>query len=255
VRLLHDWIDSLPNPAANLPSVDYTKAVAELNKPELSDDQRIQKVDQLLNTASGALSVRLAIDRGAIPETIKPLLVSRGTSSPEAHIRDLFEKYLPEDQRPKRLGNVIHPADLLAIKGDLERGRQLFFNTSGVQCRNCHQIQGQGTAIGPDLSQVGKKYDRAKVLDNILNPSREIDPKFVVYLVQTRDGKLHSGLMIERTESVVVLKDAKNQLIRLPAGEVEDLTPQQQSLMPDLLLRDLTAQQVADLVSFLSSLR
>ena len=51
-----------------------------------------------------------------------------------------------------------------------------------------------------------------------------------------------------------MLKDAKNNLIRLASAEVEDLFPQQQSLMPDLLLRDLTAEQVADLIAFLSSL-
>jgi putative heme-binding domain-containing protein len=143
----------------------------------------------------------------------------------------------------------------MALPGETERGRQLFLNTAGVQCRNCHQIQGQGTAVGPDLTQVGKKYDRAKLLENILSPSREIDPKFVVYLAEGSDGRLHSGLLVERTEQAIVLKDAKNQLIRLAASDVEQLTSQQQSLMPDLLLRDLTAQQVADLLAFLSSLK
>jgi putative heme-binding domain-containing protein len=74
-------------------------------------------------------------------------------------------------------------------------------------------------------------------------------------MAETKDGRLHSGLLVERTEQAVVLKDAKNQIIRLAANEIEQLTSQQQSLMPDLLLRDLTAQQVADLIAFLSSLR
>jgi hypothetical protein len=51
-----------------------------------------------------------------------------------------------------------------------------------------------------------------------------------------------------------VLKDAKNNLIRLTTSDVEQLSPQQQSLMPDLLLRDMTAEQVADLLAFLSAL-
>lgn len=254
VQLLHDWIAKLPVAESKPRSIDFTRALAELSE-SLTDAERIKKVDQLISTSSGAMSARLAIDRGTISKSIRALVVNRGTASQDAHIRDLFEKYLPEELRPKRLGNVIEPAALLAIDGNSDRGRQLFFNTAGVQCRSCHQIQGQGTGIGPDLSQVGKKYDRARLLDNILNPSREIDPKFVVFLAETRDGKLYSGLLTERTEKVVILKDAKNQVVQLSADEIEELTAQQQSLMPDLLLRDLTAQQVADLVAFLSELK
>ena len=52
----------------------------------------------------------------------------------------------------------------------------------------------------------------------------------------------------------VVLKDARNQVLRVPAKTIEQLVPQRQSLMPDLLFRDMTAQQVADLLAYLSSL-
>jgi hypothetical protein len=53
----------------------------------------------------------------------------------------------------------------------------------------------------------------------------------------------------------VVLKDANNKRVEVPAAEVEVMVAQQKSLMPDLLLRDLTAEQVADLTAFLSSLK
>jgi putative heme-binding domain-containing protein len=261
VQLLHDWIASLPqsrDPASGGISAEASAATAlvaltEHASPSLEEQQRL--IDQLLATTRGAISAMLTIDRGKFRAEIRQAVVARGTASADSHVRDLFEKYLPEEQRPKRLGSVIQPSAILALSGDQDRGRQLFFNTAGVQCRNCHQIQQQGTAVGPDLSQVGKKYDRAKLLENILSPSREIDPKFVVHMAETKDGRLHSGLLVERTEQAVVLKDAKNQIIRLAANEIEQLTSQQQSLMPDLLLRDLTAQQVADLIAFLSALR
>jgi hypothetical protein len=53
----------------------------------------------------------------------------------------------------------------------------------------------------------------------------------------------------------VVLKDAQGKTIKVPSAEVERLVPQSRSLMPELLLRDLTVQQVADLLEFLASLR
>jgi hypothetical protein len=63
---------------------------------------------------------------------------------------------------------------------------------------------------------------------------------------------LHSGVLVSRTDREVVLKDAKNETVRVPTAEVERLAPQSRSLMPDGLLRDLTAQQAADLLEFLA---
>ena len=63
----------------------------------------------------------------------------------------------------------------------------------------------EGTAVGPDLSQIGSKYDRAKILENILQPSREIDPKYYAYLVQTSQGRLYSGLLVRNEPPELVL--------------------------------------------------
>ena len=64
-----------------------------------------------------------------------------------------------------------------------------------------------------------------------------------------------SGLAVERTKDRVVFKDAQGKTIEVPSAEIDRLAPQSRSLMPDLLVRDLTAQQVADLLEFLASLR
>lgn len=105
------------------------------------------------------------------------------------------------------------------------------------------------------LTTIGKKYNRAQLLESILEPSKLIDPKYVTHLVETKDGQVLSGLLIERNANEVVLKDAQNKVFRLPASSVEHLVTQQQSLMPELLLRDMTAQQVADLLEYLGSLK
>src|SRR5581483_8581562 len=100
-----------------------------------------------------------------------------------------------------------------------------------------------------------KKYDRAAILDNILFPSRQIDEKYLTYVAETKQGRVYSGLLLNKDANKVVLKDANNKRIEVPASEIEQLTSQQKSLMPELLLRDLTAEQVADLTAFLSSLK
>ena len=89
----------------------------------------------------------------------------------------------------------------------------------------------------------------------ILEPSKTIDPAFTTYLLETKDGRVVSGLPVEKTSSGVVLKDMQGKTVRFANDEIERMVPQSRSLMPELLLRDLTAQQVADLLEFLAGLR
>ena len=113
---------------------------------------------------------------------------------------------LPEEKRVKRLGDVVRPEQILSRPGDVDRGRKLFFDASGVQCRNCHRIEGKGVEVGPDLDQIGKKYDRGQILDQILNPSKQMETKYLTYLVATKQGRVHTGLLVSRDGTRVVLK-------------------------------------------------
>ena len=73
----------------------------------------------------------------------------------------------------------------------------------------------------------------------------------------TTAGKIYTGILVEKSEKHVVLnvfKEGKTEALRIPAADVDELVPQKKSLMPDGLLRDLSPQQAADLLAFLSSL-
>ena len=74
-------------------------------------------------------------------------------------------------------------------------------------------------------------------------------------MIETAQGRVHTGLLVKKDDKEVILKDAKDKLIRVAADDVEGMAAQQKSLMPDLLVRDMTARQVADLTAFLASLK
>jgi len=150
---------------------------------------------------------------------------------------------------------VIDRAAILALGGDAARGRLIFIANPAAQCKSCHKAGDVGQTVGPDLTRIGAKYNRAALLDQILEPSKTIDPLFIAHLLETKDGRVVTGLIVEKGAREVVLKDAQGKTIRVPNAEVEQLVPQSRSLMPELLLRDLTAQQVADLLEFMASLR
>ena len=250
LALIHDWIRQLPGK----PEGDVL-AEAILKLDELTSEEQQRQIAEALSSPGRALHVVQAIDGEAIAGRSRELLVEAGAAHTDVVIHDLFEAYLPEDQRIKRLGESIRPETILSLAGDVQRGRKLFHESAALQCKSCHKVGQEGVDLGPNLSQIGKKLDRGKLLDSILHPSQEIDPKFQTWLVETTDGQVVTGLLVKNDLTGITLKDARNQLQQIAAANIERSAPQPLSLMPELMLRDLTAQQAADLVSYLHSLR
>ena len=142
---------------------------------------------------------------------------------------------------------------ILTLQGDFDRGRDLVFE-SPMTCRACHRFGTGDEKMGPDLGTIGAKYDRRKLLDTILDPSREIDPKYSGYLVETAGGAIHNGILVERTAARIVLRDAEK-TVEIAAKDVKRMAAMEKSIMPDSLLKDFTPQDVADLLEFLSRLK
>jgi uncharacterized repeat protein (TIGR03806 family) len=263
VELIHNWVRQIPREAAK--ETTGNEAATKLRDHEAAELARLRATetstvqleiaDRLLSSTSGALMLLRSIDRRELSAPAVSLVVALATRHNDVTIRDLFERFLPADKRIKRLGSVVRPEQILALSGDPLRGKQVFFETSGVSCKNCHRIQKEGKEIGPELTTIGKKLTRVQLLESMLEPSKLIEPKYVTHLVETDDGRILTGLLLSKDDNEVVLKDAQDKVSRIPTKNIEQLVPQRQSLMPDLLLRDMTAQQVADLLSYLDSLK
>jgi putative heme-binding domain-containing protein len=211
------------------------------------------RIDQALETPSGALELV-----GRLSE-LKPKLqaeaIAKGVGHPQEHVRDLFERYSDPSQRRKRLGTTFDPAGVLALTGDAERGRRLFFESAGMQCKVCHRIGAGEDLLGPELTLIGKKYTKAQLLENIVDPSKTIDPKFATHLVETKGGLVMAGLKIREDDQELVLRDTERKDVKISKSMIQRSAVQQKSMMPDFLLQDLTAQEAADLLEYLQSLK
>jgi putative heme-binding domain-containing protein len=256
--LIREWIAQLPKQLAEDKADD---PAAEKLRPEISELLKLvgsasvpsgQILDRLLASVNGALALSGTIQPHAQP--IADLVVEKTIGHPAFQVRDLFERFLPEEKRVQKLGANIKAEAILALQGDAASGRKIFFQ-EGVQCSRCHRINGEGTDFGPDLSQIAKKYDRPQILENILFPSKIIEPNFIAYSIETKDDLSYSGLILKRTADEIVLKDSTAKEIHLRAGDVKSVQAQSLSVMPELLLQALTVQNVADLLEYLSSLR
>jgi putative heme-binding domain-containing protein len=248
LRLVNDWIRQLPI------RQDERLLVERLRDLDKAAD-RASTIDRLLASTSSAFLLADALGEDRLPASVRTQVLAAAQKLTDAQVRDLFERFVPDNQRVKRLGSVIKPEQILSLKGSAERGRDLFFKSSGLQCVNCHRIKETGSTLGPDLSQIGKKSTRGQILESLLEPSKTIEPAYAAYLLETTDGKFYTGLLGSKTDKEVVLKVVGDKEVRVPAAKVERLAPQPKSLMPELLLRDLTAEQAADLLEFLAGLK
>ena len=108
--------------------------------------------------------------------------------------------------------------------------------------------------MGADLKAISDRGD-ASVLLNILDPNREVKPKFVNYVVLTDDGRVTSGMIVEENANSLTLRspDGKQTLIR--RIEIEELRGTGLSFMPEGLEKQLDLQGMADLLSYLSTFR
>lgn len=181
--------------------------------------------------------------------------IALAAEHPDANVRVLFEKYLPEDRRPAKLGEQFSAEQVLALEGDANRGRRIFTRSSAAQCMNCHAVAGRGRDIGPELTNIGRKYERGALLETILEPNKAISHEYVAHLVVTTGGQVYLGFLVQDDDETKVVKTAEGELVRIPAAEVEQVVKQDVSLMPELVLSEVSAQDAADLLSYLETLR
>ena len=142
---------------------------------------------------------------------------------------------------------------LLKLNGDPKQGRIVFANEG--TCSKCHVVNGIGTEIGPDLSGIGKKLTTEAMYESILFPSAGISHNYENWKLQTSDGTLILGLKISDSDSEVQIRDAEGITHRVKREDIEGLKQQEISLMPADLHKNLTAQQLVDLVQYLRTLK
>ncbi|MGZ8939319.1 MAG: ThuA domain-containing protein [Limisphaerales bacterium] len=134
------------------------------------------------------------------------------------------------------------------VKGNWLNGRKLFAREAG--CVTCHQIRGDGTAFGPDLTNLIHR-DRESVLKDILQPSATINPDHAGTLVTLRDGTEISGLIRKLTADRLVLAMPAGAEMEFARSDVASMEPMRTSLMPAGVVEQFSPEQLEDLMTFL----
>ena len=137
-------------------------------------------------------------------------------------------------------------ATIKQTTSDLEKGKAVFQK----QCAACHQISGQGSRIGPQLDGVGiRGADR--LLEDILDPSRNVDQAFRTTVLSLKDGKVVSGLLLREEGKTLILADTAGKEVRIDGERVEERSASPLSPMPANLLDQVGKEDLAQLIGYL----
>jgi putative membrane-bound dehydrogenase-like protein len=142
---------------------------------------------------------------------------------------------------------------LVATRGDPKRGKALFLNTKLLACATCHRMEGVGGNVGPDLTRLWDTHTTEKILESIVEPSKEIKEGYQSYKAVTFDGQVFEGLKVSDTAREVVIREASGRDVRVGKDDLDSLTVSKVSLMPDNAVAQLTFDQFIDLLAFLKS--
>ncbi len=150
-------------------------------------------------------------------------------------------------------GQVEKLRRVVVEKGNPQRGREIYLNTKLVSCVSCHRLEGVGGAVGPDLTRIWDTMTLEKILESIVEPSKEIKEGFQAYRLTTVNEQVFTGLKIRETEREVVIRESTGRDVVVPREQIESLTPLKVSLMPDNAVALLNWEQFVDLMAFLKS--
>jgi putative heme-binding domain-containing protein len=126
---------------------------------------------------------------------------------------------------------------------------------AAASCLKCHRMGDEGGAVGPDLTHVGRRYDERALLESILNPSKEIDPKYrdTAYILD--DGKVVIGrpVQVDAARIVVETDPLTQATVTILRASIDETQPANVSPMPTGLADVLTREEVLDLLAYLKS--
>jgi len=199
---------------------------------------------------TGALFLIEMAKDGTLPKDMVPLAASELHTHSSRTVKDEAEKVLPLPA-----GQNAHPLppipELAKMTGNAVKGAAVFETV----CAKCHQVGDKGVNFGPPLTEIGSKYGKEALLEQILYPSAAISFGYEGTIVKTRGNDEIVGIVSSETADELTIQQATGVAVTLKKSDIRQRRMQKDSLMPEGLQATLSAQDMADLVEYLASLK
>jgi putative membrane-bound dehydrogenase-like protein len=183
------------------------------------------------------------------PAQIEPARLQQLRKHLDAAVRQRAEKLLAGSVNKDRKKVLDDYRAALDLKADKSRGKEVFKKN----CSTCHRLENVGIEVGPDLLSALRNKSAEQLLTDILDPSREVDPRYINYIVTTKAGRSFSGMIAAETASSVTLRRAEKAEDVILRSQIELLEATAKSLMPEGLEMQMNKQDMADVIAYLQA--
>ena len=164
---------------------------------------------------------------------------------------DVNQKAVAFYNKGEKKSQLAPVADLVKLDGNAINGKTIFSNT----CSSCHQVNNSGINFGPDLSEIGAKYAKDGLYNNIMNPDAGIAFGYDGFLFKTKDGNSLLGYVTSETKDEMSVNSIGGVITKIKKNTIVSKTPYKHSLMPTGLLNGMKQQDVVDLIEYVSTLK
>jgi putative membrane-bound dehydrogenase-like protein len=215
-------------------------------------DLRRQALRAVARTKSGAARILKQAEAGKLDEGLREAASAALYASPVEDIRTRAARLFP--LRPGMDSKPLPPIKQLARRmGDARKGHIVFATTGS--CAKCHVVNGEGKDVGPNLSEIGAKLSRPALYESILFPSAGINHNFAAYTLVLQSGNVVSGILTNRTATSIAIKGTDAITHTYAVSDVEEIKEQPFSLMPADLQKAMTAEDLVNVVEYLTTLK
>ena len=151
---------------------------------------------------------------------------------------------LPNADRQKVIDDTMFAT---TQSGDANLGKIVYKN----QCSKCHQHQGEGVKIGPDMTGMAA-HPKKELLIHIMDPNRDVEGNFRQYVVSTKGGKILTGMLASETKSSIELIDTEAKKQTVLRDDIDEIKASDRSLMPEGFEKQLSKLDLVNLLEFLT---
>lgn len=263
--LMLDWCASADTEVVSRLAIAQALGSASLTPAQLDRMTRTIAVAGPLELPALLKAYEDATEPAAGEELMAALATSPGLSSLSAsRIERLVQRYptlSPASAAPvlkkfeaasESQAARVKELDFALAGGDITRGHDLFMGKAA--CSQCHRVKQEGAQIGPDLSRIGEIRNRRDFIEAIAFPSATIARGYEPVTVIV-SGRTFTGIIRGETAKEVTIMTPGRSETTLPRDEIEDIIPSAVSIMPQGLDRNLTSDELRDVVAFLASLK
>jgi putative membrane-bound dehydrogenase-like protein len=180
-----------------------------------------------------------------------PDVVSSVKGAWRGSVRSEAASYLPEDGKTAAAKKTVTIQEINALSANADEGKKVFTTV----CATCHQVNNSGYDFGPKLSDIGSKLPKESLLESIIKPSAGIGFGYEGWELKMKDGSALSGIIASKTETDIELKFPGGGSKPVKTAEVRTLTQMKQSMMTEDLHENLSAQDLANLLEYLTGLK